>query len=242
MNDTEQVQKSVRYLIVNADDFGQSPGVNRGIISAHEQGIVSSASLMVRWPAAAQAALYAREHPGLSVGLHLDFGEWIYRDGNWACLYQVAPLDDAAALRGVVQAQVKAFVDLLGRDPTHLDSHQHVHRDEPLRAIVMDIAQQIGVPVRHFHERIRYCGAFYGQTGKGEPYSVGISVDHLLATLKALEPGVTELGCHPGLGDDVESMYFRERAEEVNTLCNPRVRRVLVDSQIELCAFHSLPK
>jgi len=45
-----------RYLIVNADDFGQSQGVNRGVIAAHEHGIVTSASLMVRWPAAIEAA------------------------------------------------------------------------------------------------------------------------------------------------------------------------------------------
>lgn len=47
-------------MIVNADDFGLSPGVNRGIIQAHEHGIVTSASLMVRRAAAYQAAQYAR--------------------------------------------------------------------------------------------------------------------------------------------------------------------------------------
>lgn len=45
-----------RHLVVNADDFGLSPGVNRGVIEAHEAGIVTSASLMVRWPGAAEAA------------------------------------------------------------------------------------------------------------------------------------------------------------------------------------------
>ena len=49
-----------RILIVNADDFGQSPGVNAGVIEAHERGIVTSASMMVCWPAAAGAADYAR--------------------------------------------------------------------------------------------------------------------------------------------------------------------------------------
>ena len=68
------------YLIVNADDFGQSPGVNRGVIAAHERGVVTSTSLMVRWPSAAAAAAYAREHPALSVGLHVDLGEWACRD------------------------------------------------------------------------------------------------------------------------------------------------------------------
>src|SRR5688572_28379081 len=77
-----------RHLIVNADDFGFSPGVNRGIAEAHERGIVTSASLMVRWPAAAAAASYARARPELSVGLHLDLGEWVLRDGAWVPLYE----------------------------------------------------------------------------------------------------------------------------------------------------------
>src|SRR5437879_9294179 len=94
-----------RYLLGNADDFGQSPGVNRGIIAAHERGIVTSASLMVRWPAAAAAAAYAREHPQLSVGLHLDLCEWAYSADNWVCRYEVVRLDDPAAVQAEVDRQ-----------------------------------------------------------------------------------------------------------------------------------------
>src|SRR6266446_1898300 len=98
-----------RRLIVNADDFGQSPGVNRGIIAAHERGIVTSASLMVRWPAAAAAAAYASTHPELSVGLHVDLRELIYRDGSWAVVYEVVPVDDRAAVAEEVGRQLDAF-------------------------------------------------------------------------------------------------------------------------------------
>ncbi|MGB7948954.1 MAG: ChbG/HpnK family deacetylase, partial [Candidatus Binatia bacterium] len=64
-----------KYLIVDADDFGQSPGINRGIIEAHDHGIVTTASLMTQWPGADEAAVYAKKHPELSVGLHLDLGD-----------------------------------------------------------------------------------------------------------------------------------------------------------------------
>src|SRR5438105_15542053 len=121
-----------RYLVVNADDFGLSNGVNRGIIQAAQQGIVTSASLMVRQPAAAAAAAYARESTRLSVGLHVDLGEWIYRNGEWVHLYFVVPTDDAAAVRAEVAGQLADFNRLTGTDPTHLDSHQHVHREEPV--------------------------------------------------------------------------------------------------------------
>ena len=49
-----------RVLIVNANDFGRSPGVNQGVTWAYEPGVVTSATLMVRWPAAVEAAAYAR--------------------------------------------------------------------------------------------------------------------------------------------------------------------------------------
>lgn len=228
------------FLIVNADDFGQSPGVNRGIIEAHERGVVTSASLMVRWPAAAAAAAYARENPRLSVGLHLDFGEWVFRDGEWSPLYQVVAEEDPEAVSAEVRRQLEAFRDLTGRDPSHIDSHQHAHRNEPARSIVLDAAQPLGVPVRHFSDTVRYHGDFYGQDDAGTPYHEGIGVESLVSLLRRLEPGCHELGCHPGLGNDLETMYREERALEVATLCDPRIRTSLAFLRITLLSFHDV--
>ncbi len=228
---------AARYLIVNADDFGLSPGVNRGIIEAHEHGIVTSTSLMVRWPAAAEAAAYARNHPALSLGLHLDLCEWVYRDGSWAPLYEVVPTADRAAVADEVTRQLAAFRDLVGRDPTHLDSHQHVHRDEPVCSVMVEAARKLRVPLRDESPEVRYCGDFYGQTAEGAPLPGALSVEGLIDILAALPPGVTELGCHPGDGDDLESMYRGERAEEVKVLCDPRVRAAIVAMGIQLCSF-----
>lgn len=225
------------YLIVNADDFGLSREVNRGIIVAHERGIVTSASLMVRWPAAVEAADYRREHPDLSLGLHLDLGEWAYREGAWVPLYEVVALDDSAAVRIEVQRQLAAFRRLVGREPTHLDSHQHVHLREPVRSVAAALARELGMPLRHENESIRYCGDFYGQTAEGLPYPEGINVDRLLAILAALPPGVTELCCHPGTGDGLNTMYRTERAVEVEALCDPRVRATIAVRKIQLCSF-----
>src|SRR4051794_16518206 len=108
------------YLIVNSDDLGYSAGVNRGIFQAHQAGIVTSASLMVRWPAAAQAGSAAYDCPGLSLGLHLDLGEWAYRGGQWIELYQVVDLEDHAAIAREVEQQLEMFGELTGRQPTHL--------------------------------------------------------------------------------------------------------------------------
>src|SRR4051812_26744393 len=158
-----------RLLIVNADDFGLSAGINDGIIQAHEHGILTSASLMVRWPAAEQAAGYARSNPRLGVGLHLDLGEMVYAGDKWQSLYTVLPPDsDEQRIRAEVLGQFARFTDLTGRNPTHVDSHQHCHRKEPLRGIVQEQCGKLGVPLRECAPGIRYVGGFYGQSARGE--------------------------------------------------------------------------
>lgn len=224
-----------RALIVNADDFGQTAGINIGVIEAHERGIVTSASLMVRWPAADEAAAYARSHPAFAVGLHVDLGEWERRDGEWVRLYDV-PGDPA----GVLASQLERFRALLGRDPSHLDSHQHVHRWEPLRTAMTDLAGRLGVPARELTEDVRYCGSFYGQDSSGNPFPEGIGVERLLRLLTGLPHGTTELACHPGRGKDVDSMYRVERELELEALCDPRVHARIEAAEVRLCSFVDL--
>jgi len=175
----------MKYLIVNADDFGLSEGVNRGIIEAAERGIVTSASLMVRQSAACAAAALAKESGRLSIGLHLDLGEWIYRDEQWMPLYSVVATNDAAVVEEEVARQLKQFRELLGHDPTHLDSHQHVHREEPVRGVMLDLARQLGIPLRECTRGIDYCGDFYGQTGEGGTLLDSLSVDALKEVLRS---------------------------------------------------------
>jgi predicted glycoside hydrolase/deacetylase ChbG (UPF0249 family) len=232
--------ESGRTLIVNADDFGHSPGVNSGIIHAYEHGIVTSASLMVLAEDAAEAAAYAREHNDLSLGLHIDLGEWAYVQDEWTVHRAVVPLDDPQAIRAEVERQLGEFRRLVGRDPTHLDSHQHVHREEPIRSIVPETGRSLHTPVRWFDPVVQFCGDFYGQAEKGAPYPEGISVDALLAIFSRLGPGVTEIGCHPGLDDDLDSAYRTERRRELTTLCNPRVRAALAAQGIALASFESV--
>jgi chitin disaccharide deacetylase len=231
---------STKYLIVNADDFGQSFGVNRGVIKAYCGGIVTSASLMVRWPGAEEASAYAREHPGLSLGLHVDLGEKIFRDGEWAPVYAVVPLQDATAIRDEITRQLEVFCRLMGRGPSHLDSHQHVHLREPVRTILLEVAQRLGVPLRHCSAEIGYRGGFYGQTAEGVPLPDVISVDGLTRILETLPAGCTELGCHPAERCDLDTMYSHERVQELSVLCDPKVRAAITAMGIELCAFTSL--
>jgi len=225
---------SARRLIVNADDLGLSAGVNRGIARAHEHGIVTSASLMVRGEHAPAGAAWARTRPGLSVGLHVDLGRWRYAGEPWIGAFEDVPLDDATAVGAEVAAQVERFWALTGGPPTHLDSHRHVHRAEPARSVVREHGARLGVPVRELTPGLRYEGRFFARDADGEPAPEAISAQALCALLRALPAGVTELGCHPGLDDDSGSSYSVERTVETATLCDARVRATLREQRIEL--------
>lgn len=226
-----------RILIVNADDFGQSSGVNRGVIEAYENGIVTSATLMVRWPAAIEAVQYAMENPGLCLGLHLDLAEWNYSEGRWFPRYVVTPDDDESSIRHEIHRQLDTFMRIVGRPPTHIDSHQHVHRNEPVRQLLADAGKGLGVPVRDMAPGITYTGAFYGQDGRGYPVPAAITVESLVSLIEQLPEGITELGCHPGDGTGTDTMYSAERAVEVATLCHPKVRSTLVAGGVQLRSF-----
>jgi len=229
-----------RVLIVNADDFGQDPAFNRGTRTAYDDGVVTSASLMVRWPAAADAVALGAERPGLSLGIHLDLGEWSYADDEWTPLYRVVDADDPAAVEREVAEQLDRFSALVGRAPTHVDSHQHAHLSEPAASVISAAAASLGVPLRSRDDRVRYRGDFYGQSGRGDPYPEGITVDALVSLVMDLPPGITELGCHPGLGDDLDTMYRDERLQEVRSLCDLRVRAAIARCGVQLRSFAAL--
>ncbi len=229
------------YLIVNADDFGLSAGVNAGIAQAHRQGIVTSTSLMVRPSAAESAAELSRELPSLGVGLHFDLGEWTFREGNWHPLSEFIDLNDAGALKVEMRWQLDRFRALIGRDPTHLDSHQHVHLHSPVREIAAEIAAELDVPLRQYHPAVRYCGEFYGQTREGQNRPEAILPQRLVELIETLPEGITELACHPGLDASLPTMYCRERRQEVESLCAASVRQA-AERSTTLISFADLAR
>ena len=215
----------MRYLIVNGDDLGASHGVNRGILEAHEHGILTSASLLVNRPWSAEAAALARATPSLSVGLHVDL------DGP-----------QQGGVRASLLRQLTRFEQLLGGPPTHLDSHHNVHRSPQVLADVRAIADVRGLIVRHF-SKVRCVPEFYGQwDGQTHLEQVGVAgLVHLLRT--GVEDGVTELSCHPGYVDsDLVSRYTSERECELRTLCDSSVRAAIREAGIVLVSFRDVPR
>jgi predicted glycoside hydrolase/deacetylase ChbG (UPF0249 family) len=210
----------MRWLIVTADDFGITNGINRGIIQAHRDGVLTSTSLMVDRPACEEAGALACEWRNLSVGIHLEL------DPN-----------DAGRVPAELDRQFARFVELVGSAPTHADSHHDVHYDARVLPHVLAWARRVGVPVRG-QSGARHFSKFYGQWG-GETHLEQISVESLLHMLDTeVREGVTELNCHPGYVEPgFPSSYATERVEELRTLCDDRVRRAVRDKGIHLIGF-----
>lgn len=223
----------MRYLIVNADDFGASPGVNEGIVEAHRRGIVTSASLMIGMPGSDAAARLAHECSELSVGLHAVIPN--QRGGG--------PTDSVylRASRAALEDQLSAFTELVGRLPTHLDSHHHVHPRPGLVSHFRKMAERCEIPLRAL-SGVGYCSRFYGQWG-GDTHPEQVSAANLVHLLGTeISKGVTELSCHPGLLDPaLDSSYALERELELRSLCDRRVHDFIERSEIALVGFADVP-
>ena len=169
----------MRRLIINADDFGLTAGVNRAIVEAHENGVVSSATLMANGQAFAQAVSLARSTPRLGVGCHvvlvdgapllpqtqvhslLDgsgnsagdarFREGISKFGALAMLGRLA----ADEIEAEATAQIRKL-QASGIPVTHLDSHKHTHLFPRVLRPLLQAAQRCGVrAIRNPFERMQ---------------------------------------------------------------------------------------
>src|SRR5438046_6864078 len=221
----------MKYLIVNGDDFGASRGVNRGIIEAHQRGILTSTSLMVNAPRSEEAAELSRTASELSVGLHIDVRNTL--------METAVP---SPQLREELHRQFGRFEELMGRPPTHLDSHHNVHRDPRALPHLLELAREHALPLRE-HSPVQYFSKFYGQWA-GQTHFEQISAEKLTMLIKMeIGDGVTELDFHTGYVDaNHPTSYSIEREAELRTLCDPRIRRVLVEQAIRLISYHDFAK
>src|SRR5262245_41937942 len=162
-----------RRLVVNADDLGLTEGVNDGIFDAHEQGILTSASLLANAPATGDAVRRARSHPELGIGVHLTLvdGDPVLPPARIPTLVEgderfrrtwkpfiVACLAGRVSLVEVERELTAQIERVLGAGvkPTHLDAHKHVHAYPPVFAIVAKLAVRFGISVvRVPYERAR---------------------------------------------------------------------------------------
>jgi predicted glycoside hydrolase/deacetylase ChbG (UPF0249 family) len=212
---------AAKRLIVNADDLGRSAAANRGALEGHRRGIVTSASLAVNFPAAAEAPTLAQDAPGLGLGLHFTFSgappvlppERIPTLVDFQGRLPAAPegLDAVRPdeLLAEARAQLRRFRELMGRHPTHLDTRQHAHRRPLVLETVLTLAWETGLPVRNasaeVHERLRREGIRCTDQLALDFSGEGATLEALVALLGGLPMGTTELIVRPSLGEDAAS-------------------------------------
>jgi predicted glycoside hydrolase/deacetylase ChbG (UPF0249 family) len=152
-------------LIVNADDYGRTPGVSAGIREAHRRGIVTSTTAVMNMPGVDEALRQAlRDCPRLGLGVHLILtaGRPLLSAGqvrsltgdSGAFLRQhdlalALPTLEANEVAAEWRAQVERFVATTERAPDHLDSHHHVsYWTPPLLRAMLALAQEYHCAIR----------------------------------------------------------------------------------------------
>jgi chitin disaccharide deacetylase len=251
-----------KQLIVTADDFNLSQGVSRGILEAHHHGTVTETSAMVNLGDLQQASAMLAAAPRLGVGLHLNItrgrpmalpsavAELLGPDGQFLGSPQSLPVGiRQGTMQTEFRAQLDTFVRAFGRLPQHLDTHHHVHQHPVVLEALLNLAVALKLPVRSLDAQMRATltarslgspAYFLGDAGD-EPYW---TVTRLLSTMRALQPGVTELMCHPGYFDDAiaYSRYGRQRDVERQALCAPEVAATLRENEIESVTYAAVQR
>lgn len=257
---------AARHLIVNADDLGHSPMINAGIFEAHRRGIISSATLMVNLPDALEIPAALADHPNLGVGLHFNLcrGEPVAPRGDVPSLLGaggefIHDPDVAVARASVAQiaielrAQLDRFHQLIGRLPTHCDAHKHINRYPAVLEVLLTESERLGLPLRGQTPEIRAALAaaaaphpaeFLGSLFlDGNSIAPAWSVATLIEAIDGIQPGWTELMCHPGHSsptDEAATSYSWQRREELEALCAPEVRETIDRRCISLSTFADL--
>lgn len=270
-----------KYLIVNADDFGLSEGVSLGVLEAHKEGILTSTTFMVNFPWADEMATLLREAPELGVGIHLNITtgspvldpgkvpSLVGEDGQFAkSLWHLRFGIDPSDVFREWSAQVEMGMQLLGRHPTHLDTHRYLQAFPGMSEVLVEVARTYNIPaVRCVHpgpdldpkgfptwgpagllvdRYLRRSVATLIDSGLQYPQATiagDFDTDGLLHKLARVRVGVTELICHPGRVDDrlrSLSSLQEQREAELAALMAPQVKARVAELGLKLVSFAAL--
>jgi predicted glycoside hydrolase/deacetylase ChbG (UPF0249 family) len=231
--------ESSKKIIINADDFGYRKDINKGIIFAHQNGIVKSTTVLTDRDAFEDAVLLAKENPGLKTGLHIDLDVFIDINRDVADLASVAnfkvPKPDMAQITGAINRQLDKFLNS-GLKLSHIDGHHHSHLHPEILPLAAQKAKELNVPLRFFMGfyndyglalqmkqilddlNIKYCPHFINGW-----YWGNVDENYTLA----------ELMTHPG---------FNEMWREFETAkcCDPVLKTYLNEQNIEIISFEDI--
>ncbi len=242
---------SGRFLIINADDLGISPEVNRGIRIAHEKGVITDSSLLIRGPCNKEAIEMIKETPSLRVGLHIDLDLLLGWESpgkerlsrKELLLMMKDPYFSQRATEEIA-GQITAFLDE-GLTPSHIDTHHHIHGFPQIFVVLLEVMERYGIKALRFSRRgYHLIGRedilLTSETARWMErmlHGKGIFCPHYFIdpefpfSFKELPEGITELMVHPSTGEEA----WRKRDFEM--LIDPLFMTTLGEEDIELISF-----
>jgi predicted glycoside hydrolase/deacetylase ChbG (UPF0249 family) len=247
----------MKKLIINADDFGLTDGVCRGVVQAINHGLVSSCTAMVCMPGAAERiSRWAPQIAG-KIGLHLqltgdcppclpldEITTLVDSEGRLPRLPQDVTADPIEVAKEW-RAQVAGLRDL-GVEPNHLDSHHHIHQWPEYYPVYADLAAEFGLPVRNqkrcMANILQARGVRYPATCVTDWFGDNTDLKGLLACLETVfakvgDDQLVELMCHPGYSDhDLESIssYTSPREAELRVLTSVQAATALSNMGVQV--------
>lgn len=247
----------LKKMIVNADDFGMTEANTIATILAHTDGILSSTTLMVNMPYADLASRLAKKHPDLGVGIHLvltvgrplvegaksftDENGNFRRPNSYEDHHPHADLDE---LYTEWKAQIEKFIEIMGRKPTHIDSHHHVHSQPWHMEVTMRLSKEYDLPVRLCPEQYPEDYPYQKAPMIRGFYEDQATLDYFMTNQYGLwDHPVVEVMCHPSFVDErlyTMSSYAIPRIKELAVLRSPELKQWVKDNGIELISFKNI--
>ena len=244
----------MKYLIINADDFGLSAPVNEGIIRAFKTGGITNATLMIKRASAGEAIRFAKDNPSLPLGLHLDLDDLLggaeQGDERFNLDRIGAMLKDESFFKELgleIDEQINAFKET-GLELTHLDGHHHLHAIPRIFPLLIEKMADHGIKTVRLSQKfdlVKYPPIEWDDVFLKEMKALlkqnGITyADHFITgwqpyELQKMANGVTELMSHPGTTE-------QWRIDELNTLISREWADALDEQGIVLTSFRELAK
>lgn len=240
-------------IIINADDFGYCEAVNYGIISAHNNGIVKSTSMMANMPGVENGVKLLKENRDLNCGVHMTLScgrpllsnlkTIVDKEGFFIrrITDEIIKKMDYDEIYRELCAQIDRVKEL-GIDISHLDSHHHIHTLVNLKPIIEKIVNKYNLPIRggfeydlEYSKIVPLIDSFYKENVSEEYFIKNIE--------EIMKYDVVDIMSHPAFLDDYilnSTSYAIDRTKEHKILTSKKVREFFRENGLVISSYRDI--
>ncbi|MCC0673878.1 chitin disaccharide deacetylase [Clostridioides sp. ES-S-0145-01] len=240
-------------IIINADDFGYCEAVNYGIISAHNNGIVRSTSMMANMPGVEHGVKLLKENRDLNCGVHMTLScgrpllsnlkTIVDKEGFFIrrITDEIIKKMDYDEIYEELCAQIERVKEL-GIDISHLDSHHHIHTLVNLKPVIEKIVNKYNLPIRggfeydlEYSKIVPLIDSFYKENVSEEYFIKNIE--------EIMKYDVVDIMSHPAFLDDYilnSTSYAIDRTKEHKILTSKKVKEFLRENGLVISSYRDI--